>query len=107
VAVYDSSIYVDALVDVGDWGSEARAELHRCAVLEVPSIFAAEVVSALRALVIRSELSLIRAMAAVEQVRETRTIEYPFEPFVRRAWELRDNQTVYDAWYVALAEWLQ
>lgn len=88
-------------------GAAARAELRHCAVLEVPSIFAAEVVSALCASVQRRELSPIRATAAVEQVRETRTIEYPFEPFVRRAWELRDNLTVYDAWYVALAEWLQ
>jgi predicted nucleic acid-binding protein len=34
-------------------------------------------------------------------------IQYPFEPFSRRAWELRSNVTVYDAWYVALAEWLE
>jgi predicted nucleic acid-binding protein len=32
------------------------------------------------------------------------TIQYPFEPFIDRAWELRDNLTVYDAWCVALAE---
>lgn len=107
MAVYDSSVYVDALVGVGGWGSDARAELRHCAVLEVPSIFAAEVVSALCSLVFRRELSTIRATTAVEQVRETRTIEYPFEPFVRRAWELKDNLTVYDGWYVALAEWLQ
>jgi len=36
----------------------------------------------------------------------TRTNQYPFEPFSRRVWELRANLTVYDAWYVALAEWL-
>lgn len=28
------------------------------------------------------------------------------EPFARRVWELRETVTVYDAWYVALAEWL-
>lgn len=30
--------------------------------------------------------------------------EYPFRPFADRAWELRDSLTVYDAWYVAVAE---
>ena len=29
---------------------------------------------------------------------------FPFAPFARRAWELRGSLTVYDAWYVALAE---
>jgi predicted nucleic acid-binding protein len=31
-------------------------------------------------------------------------VQYPFEPFLDRVWELRDNLTVYDGWYVALAE---
>ncbi len=29
---------------------------------------------------------------------------YPFEPFLPRVWDLRENVTVHDAWYVALAE---
>lgn len=29
---------------------------------------------------------------------------YPFHPFARRVWQLRDTVTAYDAWYVALAE---
>lgn len=33
-----------------------------------------------------------------------RITAYPFEPFVVRTWELRDHLTLYDAWYVALAE---
>ncbi|MGH2737154.1 MAG: type II toxin-antitoxin system VapC family toxin [Actinomycetota bacterium] len=106
MTVYDSSVYVDALVVTGEAGATARRALSEKAALEVPAIFAAEAVSAIRALVLRRELSPIRAAAAVGQVRATRTIQYPFEPFARRAWELRDNLTVYDAWYVALAEWL-
>ena len=46
------------------------------------------------------------AATALEQIRTVRTIQYPFEPFAHRVWELRNNLTVYDAWYVALAEWL-
>ena len=29
---------------------------------------------------------------------------FPYEPFARRVWELRETTTTYDAWYVALAE---
>ncbi len=29
---------------------------------------------------------------------------FPYEPLARRVWELRENVTPYDAWYVALAE---
>lgn len=107
MTVYDSSVYVDALVATGAPGSAARTALRDRAVLEVPAIFSSEVVSAVRALVSRRELSPIRAVTAVEQVRTTRMIQYPFEPFAKRAWELKDNLTVYDAWYVALAEWLE
>jgi len=31
---------------------------------------------------------------------------YPYAAVARRVWELRDNLTAYDAWYVALAEQL-
>ena len=31
---------------------------------------------------------------------------YPFAPFADRVWELRRNLTSYDAWYVAIAEFL-
>ncbi len=106
MTVFDSAVYVDALISTGSAGSAARAALRDRTLLEVPAIFPAEAVSALRALVSRQELSPIRAATAVEQVRITRTMQYPFEPFARRVWELRDNLTVYDAWYVALAEWL-
>jgi predicted nucleic acid-binding protein len=107
VTVIDASVFVDALVGVGAHGDLARAEVGQLAVLQVPAIFGAEATSALRALVRRGELSPIRAAAAVEQIRVARTIQYPFEPFSRRAWALRSNLTVYDAWYVALAEWLE
>jgi len=105
--VVDASAFVDALVGAGVHGDLARAELRDMAVLQVPAIFGAEATSAVRALVLRGELIPIRAAAAVEQIRLTRTVLYPFEPFIRRVWLLRDNLSVYDAWYVALAEWLE
>ena len=47
-----------------------------------------------------------RAATVLEQLRTVRTIQYPFEPFSERVWQRRENLTVYDAWYVAVAEWL-
>jgi predicted nucleic acid-binding protein len=79
-------------------------ELRRLSELQVPAIFTAEVTSALRGLVHRGALSPIRAATALSQILSIRTLSYPFEPFARRAWELGDSITIYDAWYVALAE---
>jgi predicted nucleic acid-binding protein len=106
VSVIDASVLVDALVGIGTHGELAREELRDQPTLQVPAIFGAEATSALRGLVRHGDLSSIRAVAALEQVRRVRTLQYPFEPFAQRVWELRDNLTVYDAWYVALAEWL-
>ncbi len=106
MTVFDASVFTDALVVAGDIGDAARSELRDRTVLEVPGIFAAEVVSAVRGLVRRGKLDQIRAAAAVEQTRTLRSIQYPIEPFLDRVWQLRDDLTVYDAWYVALAEWL-
>jgi predicted nucleic acid-binding protein len=107
MAVLDASLVVDGLIGAPPIGDAARQVLGRHAVLQVPSVFPAEVVSALRALHARGQISFARASAALEQVRTLRTIQYPFEPFARRAWDLRDNLTIYDAWDVALAEWLE
>jgi predicted nucleic acid-binding protein len=107
VSVVDASVFVDALVGVGAHGEMARQELRGQQTLQVPAIFGAEATSALRGLVIRGELGPIRAAAALEQVRRVRMVQYAFEPFTSRVWELRDSLTVYDAWYVALAEWLR
>ena len=104
--VIDASVLVDALVGVGAHGDAARTELCTQAVLQVPAIFTAEATSAVRGLVRRGALDPVRAATAVAQIHTVRTIQYPFEPLGGRVWRLRDSITVYDAWYVALAEWL-
>ena len=104
--VVDASVVVDALVVTAPAGDLARAELRGLAELQVPAIFSAEVTSALRRLVLLGTLSAVRASTALSSVMTMRAIQYPFEPFARRAWELRNTITVYDAWYVALAEQL-
>ncbi|MDQ2740020.1 MAG: type II toxin-antitoxin system VapC family toxin [Actinomycetota bacterium] len=100
----DASVFVDALVVLGEGGDAARLELLGEPALQVPTTFLPETVSALRGLVRRGDLSPIRAVTAIQEARSLRVVEYSFEPFFRRVWELRDNLSVYDAFYVALAE---
>ncbi len=105
--VLDASVVVDALVVAGSAGDLGRDEMRRLTTLQVPAIFTAEVTSSLRGLVQGRALSPIRAKAALTEILSVKTLSYPFEPFARRVWELRDSLTVYDAWYVALAERLE
>ena len=107
MTVFDASVFIDALVSTGPTGRAARAWLRETEVLEVPAIFSAEVTSGLSALVRRGGLSPRRASAALEQMKAARTTQFQFDPFVDRAWELRRNLTIYDGWYVALAESLE
>jgi predicted nucleic acid-binding protein len=106
MTIVDASVYADALVSTGPTGEAARTLLSDRTVLEVPAIFRVEVTSALRAMVQHGDLHEIRAATALEQLRIVRLIEYPFAPFMDRVWELRHNLSVYDAYYVALAEQL-
>jgi len=107
MSVLDASVVVDALVVAGRSGDLGRAELRKLSELQVPAIFAAEVTSALRGLVHRGNLNPIRAVTALTETLSIRTLSHPFKPFARRAWELGDSLTIYDAWYVALAERLE
>lgn len=60
--------------------------------------------STIRRLVLAGVIDRRSAEVAVRRLSSLPTRQHPFEPFLRRAWELRDNVSVYDAWYVALAE---
>ncbi|MGH3935857.1 MAG: type II toxin-antitoxin system VapC family toxin [Pseudonocardiaceae bacterium] len=104
MTVFDASVLVDALVVAGPAGNDAREVLRDHSLLHVPSIFAAEVTSAIRSMQARGEVSPGRARGAVAKIKVVRSVQYPFEPFVDRVWELRENLTVYEGWYVALAE---
>jgi predicted nucleic acid-binding protein len=107
VPVVDASVFVNAFAVDGLTGDAARAELDAVAWPDVPAVLGAEVASALRRLVLLGQLDPFRALRALERVRAAPTNQFPFEPFARRIWQLRDNVSVYDAWYVALAEWLE
>ena len=88
--VLDASVVVGALVVVGAAADMARNELRGLSEFQVPAIFTAEVTSALRGLVRREALSPVRAGDTLTAVLTLRITSYPFEPFVRHVWELRD-----------------
>ena len=107
MTVVDASVIADALVVAGLVGDAARHTLGALDVLQAPQILAAEVVSAFRSMVRRGELEESRARFGLGLLRSLDALTYPIDPFVERVWELRDRVTVYDAWYIALAEYLE
>jgi predicted nucleic acid-binding protein len=104
MTVVDASLFVNGLVTTGPVGDAARHALGHLNTFAAPSVFPAEVASALRSLVLRDILHVTRAKAALARLAATKCTLYPFAPFSERVWELRENLSVYDAWYVALAE---
>lgn len=101
--VVDASIVVTALADDGTDGDRVRARL-RGERLVAPHLIDTEVVSAWRRLAAAGDVDERRVALAMEDLRSIRLDRVPHVPLVGRCWELRQNLTVYDATYVALAE---
>lgn len=101
--VVDASTIVAALIDNGPDGRWAEEQLRSDHVV-APDLLPVEVAQVLR----RAESvetvgkdSVALAFGALRQL----PIEFAsFEPLADRIWELRSNLTIYDAFYVALAE---
>jgi predicted nucleic acid-binding protein len=101
--VVDASVIVTALADDGNDGDHARDRLRQERLI-APHLIDLEVVSAWRRLAAAADLDERRAQLALEDLRALRLERVPHGPLLSRCWELRDNLTVYDAAYVALAE---
>ena len=82
---------------------DARHDDDASAIL-APQVIDLEVVSAWRRLVAAGHLDERRAALALVDLGALRLERVPHGPLLERCWELRDNLTVYDAAYVALAE---
>jgi predicted nucleic acid-binding protein len=74
------------------------------AVFLVPSIFDAEVLSALRGLVRGRKFGQAAAADLIADLMVLPVDRWHLSPLLPRMWELRDNLTPCDAAYVALAE---
>jgi predicted nucleic acid-binding protein len=103
VIVVDASVLATALGDDGPDGDRARARL-RGERLSAPELVDLEVASVLRRQVQGGEVDIRRAALALADLAALPLRRAPHRPLLARCWELRDNLTVYDASYVALAE---
>lgn len=103
----DASAVVDLILDIRPYSEvisqriigEARA-------LYAPYLLDAEVGQVLRRWVLREQLSVDRALVAMEGFWALPICRYPHRPLLERAFGLRNNVTIYDALYVVLAEGL-
>ena len=101
--VVDASVLAVALLDDAADGDAARARL-RGEQLAAPALVDLEVVSVWRGLACGEHLDARRVRLALEDLRALPLQRVDHTPLIERCWELRDNLTVYDAAYVALAE---
>jgi len=104
VIVIDASAALELLLGTRAGYLVMERTLGRHETLHAPQLLDLEVVQVLRRYVRESELSVVRAKQALEDLADLPLERYPHEPFISRIWELRNNLTAYDAAYVALAE---
>jgi predicted nucleic acid-binding protein len=72
--------------------------------LVAPHLMPVEAANVLRRAALAGDISDDVAALAHEDLVRLRVDLFGYEPLATRAWELRENLTTYDAWYVALAE---
>lgn len=104
--VIDASVLAVALLDDGPDGDLMRHRL-RGGQLAAPALIDLEVASVWRGLARGGRLDARRARLALNDLRELPIQRVEHTPLLVRCWELRENLTIYDAAYVALAEALQ
>ena len=102
--VADASVVLAALLGSSGAGALARERLRSDQDIHVPHLLDVEVTAALRRRVRLAQTSADLAELVLTDLIDFAAIRWDHEPLLRRAWELRDNVTTYDAVYVALAE---
>jgi predicted nucleic acid-binding protein len=106
VLVIDASVLAVALIDDGPDGDQVRDRL-RGEALAAPSLVDLEVLSVWHGLTRGGHLEAARADLALADLKAIPIQRVDHTALLGRCWELRDNLTIYDAAYVALAEALQ
>jgi predicted nucleic acid-binding protein len=101
--VVDASMVIAALIDNGADGRWAEALLVSDS-LAAPHMMAAEAANILRRSAAAGAISAEQASLAHADLLDLRVEHFPYAPFAARVWELRQNVTCYDAWYVGVAE---
>ncbi len=102
-AVVDASVIVAALLDSGDDGRWAEAQLLSFD-LAAPHHVLMEASNVIRRAVLSKDVGVVEASLAHADLARFDLELFAFAPFSSRVWELRSNVTSHDAWYVAVAE---
>lgn len=105
--VIDASVLANVIGDDGDDGDLARSEFRSADDVAAPDLVDVETVAVLRKRWIADSITARRFASAITDLESIGIVRYPTLPLMRRAYELRDNVTAYDAAYVALAETLE
>ena len=103
--VVDAALVVAALIDSGAEGTWALNVLGS-GPLAAPHLMPVEAANILRRAALAGQVSMDNAAMAHADLLDLRVELFPYSPVAQRVWELRDNLTSYDGWYVALAELL-
>jgi predicted nucleic acid-binding protein len=103
VIVVDASVLSVALGDDGPDGASSRAALAG-QTLAAPELIDLEVLSVLRRQVKAGQMTSARAELALADLADLPMRRASHRPLLHRCWELRQNVSVYDAAYIALAE---
>ncbi|MGH3282178.1 MAG: type II toxin-antitoxin system VapC family toxin [Trebonia sp.] len=104
--VVDASVLANVVGDDGADGEKARREFRAAGDVAAPDLVDVETCAVLRKRCLAKTISASRFAAAIGDLEDLTIDRYPTLRFMRRAYELRDNVTAYDAAYVALAETL-
>lgn len=102
--VLDASAAVDWLLQTSAGQLVEKRIYSRNESLHAPHLFDLEVAQVLRKLVREGTISPQRAQHAIDDLLDLRITRYPHFMLLRRAWQLRQNVSAYDAAYLVLAE---
>lgn len=105
--VLDASLAVELLLQTPRAIPLTEELLDSAVDLHAPHLIDVEVLQVLRRLCSHGELTDRRAEQAARDLADLPLSRHPHELLLERAWELRDNLTIYDGVYVALAELLE
>jgi predicted nucleic acid-binding protein len=106
VIVVDASVLANVVGDDGPDGKRARLEFRSAGDVAAPDLVDVETVAVLRKRWLGKTISAARFADAIDDLEDLAIDRYPTLRFMRRAYQLRDNVTAYDAAYVGLAETL-
>jgi predicted nucleic acid-binding protein len=104
VIVIDASVLANAVGDDEESGRQARELLREHRELAAPDLVDVETTAVLRRRWLAGTITDERFEQAIEDLIDIPLARFPTLALMRRAFELRENVTAYDACYVALAE---